>query len=108
MTVAAILARVTPPLQAIFTFLEVKKTHGDPASRCHDIFPALWIPDLFMERVSADASWSLFSPDLGLDDVWGDAFVERYEALERNGRAAKTVQARDVWNAILDAQVVTA
>ena len=37
----------------IYDFLEMKKTHGDEEARARDLFYALWIPDLFMKRVSS-------------------------------------------------------
>ena len=30
--------------------------------RTHDIFPALWISDVFMERVKNNSDWTLFDP----------------------------------------------
>lgn len=45
------------------------------------MFYALWIPDLFMERVLKDADWSLMCPkeSPGLSDVWGKEFEDLYE-----------------------------
>ena len=45
-------------------FLELRDNTGDEASRTHNLNLANWIPDLFMKRVEADASWSLFDPKL--------------------------------------------
>ena len=41
-------------------FLELKKNHGDEESKCRDLFYALWLSDLFMERVIGNKKWSLF------------------------------------------------
>jgi ribonucleoside-diphosphate reductase alpha chain len=96
-------------------FLEMKKNHGDEEMKGRDLFYALWVPDLFMERVkggggggSADI-WSYFCPDEcpGLADVYGDEFRELYERYEREGRARKQVKARDLWLKILDSQMET-
>lgn len=48
--------------------------------RARDLFYALWISDLFMERVYNDQMWSLMCPYEcpGLADVWGDEFNELY------------------------------
>lgn len=48
--------------------------------RAKDLFYALWIPDLFMERVYDDEKWSLMCPheSPGLADVWGDEFNDLY------------------------------
>lgn len=90
-------------------FLELKKNHGDEELKARDLFYALWISDLFMERVKESAKWSLFCPNecAGLYDVHGDAFKELYTKYESEGRARKTVNARDLWFRILDAQMET-
>ncbi len=102
-------------------FLEMKKNHGDEEMKGRDLFYALWVPDLFMERVrgaSAGAAasagtgadmWSYFCPDEcpGLADVYGDDFKALYEKYEREGRARKQVKARDLWLKILDSQMET-
>ena len=90
-------------------FLELKKNHGDEELKARDLFYALWISDLFMERVKNNAKWSLFCPHEcpGLSDVYGDKFVELYEKYEADGKARKIVNARDLWFKILDAQMET-
>jgi len=90
-------------------FLEMKKNHGDEESKARDLFYAMWISDLFMERVKGNAKWSLFCPQEcpGLSDVYGDDFKTLYEKYETNGKARKTVNARDLWFKILDAQMET-
>jgi ribonucleoside-diphosphate reductase alpha subunit len=90
-------------------FLELKKNHGDEELKARDLFYALWVSDLFMERVKNNAKWSLFCPHEcpGLSDVYGDKFVELYEKYETNGKARKIVNARDLWFKILDAQMET-
>jgi len=90
-------------------FLEMKKNHGDEESKARDLFYALWIPDLFMERVKDNKSWSLFCPNEcpNLSDVYGPAFKELYEQYEESNVARKIVQARDLWFRILDAQMET-
>lgn len=90
-------------------FLEMKKNHGDEEMKGRDLFYALWISDLFMERVKDNGKWSLFCPHEcpGLDDVYGDKFVELYTSYELSGKAKKVVNARDLWFKILDAQMET-
>ena len=80
-------------------FLELRDNTGDEASRTHNLNLANWIPDLFMRRVEADATWSLFDPKLvpELPDLWGEAFDDAYEAAEAAGLAVKTVKARDLY-----------
>jgi len=90
-------------------FLRMKLNTGAEEERARDLFYALWIPDLFMERVEADAEWSLFCPDEapGLSDVWGADFVKLYTDYEAKGRARKSVSARKLWFQILDSQMET-
>ncbi len=92
----------------IFEFLEMKKTHGDEEARARDLFYALWIPDLFMKRVSNGAHWTLMCPDQckGLSDVYGEEFKTLYEKYEAEGRGKK-IKARDLWFKILDSQIET-
>jgi len=94
----------------IFDFLELRKNHGDEELKARDLFYALWLPDLFMERVKEkNGKWSLFCPHEcpGLADAYGDDFKTLYEKYELNGKARKTIEARDLWFAILDAQMET-
>jgi ribonucleoside-diphosphate reductase alpha subunit len=90
-------------------FLELKKNHGDEELKARDLFYALWVPDLFMERVKENGKWSLFCPNEcpGLADVYGDKFKELYEGYEATDKARKSVSARDLWFKILDAQMET-
>ena len=93
----------------IFEFLELKKNHGNELERARDLFYALWIPDLFMERVQSDGVWSLMCPNdcQTLSNVCGSQFKILYENLEREGSYRKQVSARKLWNAILTSQIET-
>ena len=90
-------------------FLEMRKNHGDEELKARDLFYALWISDVFMERVKDNAKWSMFCPHEcpGLADVYGDKFRDLYLKYESEGRARKVVNARDLWFRILDAQMET-
>ena len=90
-------------------FLEMKKNHGDEESKARDLFYALWVPDLFMERVKENGRWSLFCPNEcpGLSDCHGHEFVALYSRYEEEGKARKTVSARELWFKVLDAQMET-
>jgi ribonucleotide reductase alpha subunit len=93
----------------ISDFLELKKNHGDEELKARDLFYALWIPDLFMERIKSNGKWSLFCPHEcpGLSDCYGQEFKDLYEKYEQQGNSRKTVPARDLWFQILDAQMET-
>ena len=90
-------------------FLKLKLNTGSEEERARDLFYALWIPDLFMERVEKSGTWTLFCPSEapGLADVWGDEFRALYEKYEAEGRGRKTVDAQKLWFKILDAQIET-
>lgn len=93
----------------VFDFIELRKNHGKEEARARDLFYALWINDLFMQRVEANVEWSLFCPNEapGLADVWGEEFEALYLKYERSGRAKRTIKAQQLWFAILEAQVET-
>lgn len=93
----------------IFEFIDIRKNHGKEEIRARDLFPALWIPDLFMKRVEQNGDWTLFSPNEapGLPEVYGDEFEALYEKYEREGRGRSTIKAQKLWYAILEAQTET-
>ncbi|MCB0705678.1 MAG: ribonucleoside-diphosphate reductase subunit alpha [Saprospiraceae bacterium] len=93
----------------IIQFLDLKKNHGKEELRARDLFYAMWIPDLFMQRVQEDGNWSLFCPNEapGLFDCYGGEFEALYHKYEEEGRARKTLRAQDVWFAILESQIET-
>ncbi len=93
----------------IFEFLDLRKNHGKEEMRARDLFYALWVSDLFMQRVEANGDWSLFCPHEapGLADCWGKEFEALYTKYEQEGRARKVVKAQELWFAVLDAQVET-
>ncbi|HQV22614.1 MAG TPA: ribonucleoside-diphosphate reductase subunit alpha, partial [Agitococcus sp.] len=89
-------------------FLELRKNTGDDRRRTHDMNTANWVPDLFMQRVFDDGDWTLFSPSdvPDLHDLYGQAFVQRYNEYEQmaaNGqmRLFKKIKAADLWRKML-------
>jgi len=90
-------------------FLQMRKNHGDEELKARDLFYALWVPDLFMERIKTDGTWTLMCPDEcpGLSDVYGDKFNTLYTKYENGGKGRKTMKARDLWFQVLDAQMET-
>ncbi|CAM9852041.1 unnamed protein product [Chrysoparadoxa australica] len=93
----------------VFAFLDLRKNHGNEMERARDLFYALWIPDLFMERVQSNGDWSLFCPNEcpGLPDSHGDEFRELYTGYEAAGKARRVIKAQELWFAIMEAQVET-
>lgn len=90
-------------------FLELKKNHGDEEMRAKDLFYALWIPDLFMEKVENNGDWYLMCPNQsrGLADAYGNAFKELYEQYVSENKYIKKIKARELWFKILDSQMET-
>lgn len=89
-------------------FMELRKNTGDERRRTHDMNTANWIPDLFMERVSEDKSWTLFSPDEApeLHELYGKAFKKKYEEYEAKAARGemnihKEIKAVDLWRKML-------
>ncbi len=93
----------------IFDFLDLKKNTGQEDLRTRDLFLALWVCDLFMQRVEDDLEWSLFCPSEapGLHECWGEEFEAKYTKYEAEGKARRKVKARDLWAKIMEAQIET-
>lgn len=93
----------------IFEFLEAKRNIGNEEDRARDLFYALWIPDLFMEKVEKGEDWFLMSPRQSpdLEKVWGDEFNRLYNEYVSTNRFVRRVPARDVWREILRSQIET-
>jgi ribonucleoside-diphosphate reductase alpha chain len=93
----------------IYEFLDLKKNHGKEEMRARDLFYAMWIPDLFMERVEKNEDWTLMCPNEcpGLFDCHGQEFVDLYTKYESEGKGRRTVKAREVWAKIMESQIET-
>ncbi|XP_044959518.1 ribonucleoside-diphosphate reductase large subunit-like [Hordeum vulgare subsp. vulgare] len=93
----------------IFEFLDLRKNHGKEENRARDLFFALWVPDLLMQRVQNNEDWSLFCPieASGLADCWGEKFEELYKKYEKAGKAKKVIPAQTLWFDILKARIET-
>ncbi|WP_283636403.1 ribonucleoside-diphosphate reductase subunit alpha [Aquaticitalea lipolytica] len=93
----------------IFDFLDLKKNHGKEEMRARDLFYAMWISDLFMERVQEDGMWTLMCPNEcpELCDVHSEEFEALYTKYEKAGKGRKTIKARELWEKILESQIET-
>ncbi|PAF51781.1 ribonucleoside-diphosphate reductase subunit alpha [Helicobacter sp. 13S00401-1] len=88
----------------VVDFIDLRKNSGEERRRAHDLFPALWICDLFMERVLSDSEWSLFDPYevSDLPNIYGDEFKKAYLAYEQDESISReTIKAKDLWKIIL-------
>lgn len=93
----------------VLDFLDLRKNHGKEEMRARDLFYALWIPDLFMKRVKEDGMWTLMDPNesAGLCDVHSEEFEKLYTQYEAEGKARKTIKARELWGKIMESQIET-
>ncbi|UPT77529.1 ribonucleoside-diphosphate reductase subunit alpha [Sulfurovum sp. XGS-02] len=86
-------------------FLDLKKNSGEERRRAHDLFPAMWLNDLFMKRVEADEMWTLFDPFevSELTTLYGDEFEARYIELENSDDniTRERVSAKALWKEML-------
>ncbi len=100
----AIATYLEPWHMDIIDFIDLKKNSGEDRRRAHDLFPAIWIPDLFMERVLEDGQWTLFDPyeTKDLHQLINEDFDRAYVAYEHNPNIRKeTIKAKDLWKKIL-------
>jgi ribonucleoside-diphosphate reductase alpha chain len=93
----------------IFDFLDLRKNQGKEEMRARDLFLAIWMNDLFMERVDLDEEWTLMCPHEcpNLTEFFGEEFRNLYLDYEQKGYGRKKVKARDLWNKVLESQVET-
>jgi ribonucleoside-diphosphate reductase alpha chain len=93
----------------IMEFLDLRKNQGKEELRARDLFLAMWMNDLFMERVDLDEDWSLMCPHEcpELNETYGEEFRNIYLKYESEGKYKKVVKAREVWNKILESQIET-
>ncbi|MBE0438097.1 MAG: ribonucleoside-diphosphate reductase [Methylomicrobium sp.] len=86
-------------------FIDLKKNSGDERRRAHDIYPAAWIPDLFIKRVENDEMWSFISPaDVPeLHEAYGHEFESLYSHIESDKPhlIRSQMPAKDLWRKML-------
>lgn len=95
-------------------FCDLRRNVGDERRRTHDLNTAVWVPDLFMERVLENKEWTLFSPDEtpDLHRLYGNDFRKAYEEYERKAEAGeirlyKKVKAKKLWIKIINSLYTT-
>lgn len=85
-------------------FIDLRKNSGEERRRTHDLFPAIWICDLFMKRVEENAQWTLFDPYEcpELTELYGEEFEAKYIEYENNPNVLKEhISAKELWKKIL-------
>jgi len=92
-------------------FLDLKKQHGDPSTRTFDLFPAIWIDDVFMKKVENREEWHYYidSRVYGkeLYNKYGDEFETTYNRLVSDGKYISKVSLEYLWKKILSAMFGT-
>lgn len=86
----------------IMSFLRMRIPETEEYTKAGDLFPALWICDLFMERVKKGELWSLFDPSkyCDLSNYYGDEYNKKYLELEKNKLYVKQIPAREIWEQV--------
>jgi ribonucleoside-diphosphate reductase, alpha subunit len=100
----AIAVYIEPWHMDVSDFLDLRKNSGEERRRAHELFPALWINDIFMKRVEANANWTLFDPMQTPDlcELYGEAFEKRYIEYENDENVQKNVMpAKELWKKVL-------
>ena len=100
----AISVYVEPWHMDISDFLDLKKNSGEERRRTHELFPALWINDIFMKRIENDEIWTLFDPAETPDlcELYGEKFETRYIEYENDNSITKErIKAKELWKKIL-------
>ncbi|EMG7217223.1 ribonucleoside-diphosphate reductase subunit alpha [Campylobacter upsaliensis] len=100
----AIAVYIEPWHMDINDFIDLRKNSGEERRRAHELFPALWINDIFMKRIKANDKWTLFDPadTPDLCDLYGEAFEKRYEEYEKDDSIVKEIiDAKELWKKIL-------
>ncbi len=100
----AIAVYLEPWHMDVIDFIDLKKNSGEERRRAHDLFPALWINDIFMKRILEDSHWTLFDPyevkDLAA--LTGEEFEKRYVEYENDPSITKEqMKAKDLWKKVL-------
>ena len=84
----AIAVYLEPSHADILDFIDLKKNSGEERRRTHDLFPALWIGDDFMQAVESNSDWNLYttpgdktpSHTLNAKDLWKKILTSYYES----------------------------
>ena len=100
----AISVYIEPWHMDVCDFIDLRKNSGEERRRAHELFPALWINDLFMKRIAENGKWTLFDPfdTPQLCDLYGKEFELEYERLEKDENIVKEVMdAKELWKKIL-------
>ena len=101
----AIAVYIEPWHGDLMDFLDLKKNSGEERRRAHDLFPALWLNDLFMKRVENNENWTLFNPEevSDLSELYGEEFEKRYIEYENDDSIEfkEVFNAKEIWKRIL-------
>lgn len=87
----------------IYDFLEAVNRHANPSHRIYRLTFAVWLSDLFMDRVRSNSTWTLFCPHVAskLNDLYGPKFTKQYLAYEEQRSTDPFLQR---WSRVVDAR----
>jgi ribonucleoside-diphosphate reductase alpha chain len=87
----------------IMSFIHLRRNDGAEQLRARDLFYAVWIPDIFMERVKSNGVWSMFDPNdtEDLSNYYGEEYTKKYTELENKQLYKEQTSARKLWGEII-------
>ncbi|KAI0982211.1 hypothetical protein GJ496_002428 [Pomphorhynchus laevis] len=105
----AICIYIEPWHPDILEYVGLNRNYGAEELRARDLSYAIWVPDLFMQRVESGQDWTLMCPRdcPGLENTHGDEFKQLYERYENEGKGRKVIQAQRLWYLIVESQIET-
>lgn len=100
---------IMPHHPDLMKFIALRRNDGVEKERARDLFYALWIPDIFMERVAQGGIWSFFDPSVcgDLSDYTLDDYTKRYLMLEEQKKYTHQLSAREIWEEIYKSEKET-
>jgi ribonucleoside-diphosphate reductase alpha chain len=93
----------------IHDFLQLKTNVGDERKKAHDVFPAISVPDVFMQQLKKSGKFYLFCPheiktQMGwnLEDFYGEEFETKYwECVNNPNLPKEEVLSRDLMKEVI-------
>ncbi|KAI0746105.1 ribonucleotide reductase [Earliella scabrosa] len=90
----------------VVAFIQTRTARANEDQRLRHVFPALWIPDVFMQKLAGGRDWYLFDPSdvPTLIGAYGTQFTDAYEAYVRSGVYTAKINSVRIWEFICNAQ----
>ncbi len=83
-------------------FLEIRLKNTNEEERAKDVFPALWMNDLFFKRLKNNQMWSFFCPATypELITLYGEEWEKRYIELENDNKFTSQMNSSELWSKV--------